>query len=534
MADDWVTVGAPAEAAPADPGDWVSVGAPAAAEAPKSGGSSILDFFKGLGGGAVRGLARFSQDVGQGNSPEMGGTGTSNPEVAPDAAKVTSAVGVNPTGDGGYGDTIGQTLGNPASYFGPGGIVGKLLTGTTSAIGSKFLGDLAKGSPYEGAAALAGGVLGGAAPSTAARVFTPFPAEATRLGLVNTLKKEGVPVTAGEKTGNMGLRYVENYLDPNLNAPQAEAFTAAAGKRAGISSNRLTPDVMNKAHNDIGGVFDTVGGRNTFTPDAQYGHDVSNTITDYINNTLPSMRAPIVEKSGNDLLTALAQGNGTMPGSKYTKLRSDLSTAARAQSDSTTRFALQDLTGALDDAFERSLTRGGSADVGQLGVARRQYRNLLVLDRAMSAAGPGTAEGLVSPAQLANAAKTLQGKTQWVRGKGDFADLTRAGQGILKPLPDSGTAWRNRLHDINKGFSGIIGALVGQHANGLAGAGEGGIAGLLMAEQLGEPILRKAQGAAIMNPLTQKYLGNQFLPHVPGLLSTAPLQPFAAAMSGSQ
>lgn len=526
---DWVPVEA-SPAAPQDGGDWVPLEAAASAQpAPKTQTAGYFDGLRGFGGGLVRGLARFSADVGRGNSLEMGGTGTSTPEAAPDAAKITAAVGVNPTGEG-VGNAIGETLGDPLSYVGPGGLLGKVVTGAGAAVGSELAGNLLKGSPYETAGRLIGGLAGGAAPSKAARAITPFPAEATRLGLVNDLKNEGVPVTAGEKTGNMGLRYVENYLKPDLNTPQAEAFTKAALSRAGINAERATPDVMDAAHRDIGSKFDALEARNTWHPDQQFGHDFVGVMQDYAGNVPAAARAPLVEKLGNEILSGLSQGNGTMTGQQYQALRSRLRTLGRGTADPQLKTAYNGMGSALDSSFERGLAASGSPDVGAFGEVRNQYRNLLVLDRAASANGADTMQGLISPAQLASATKALQGKTNFVRGQGDFADLARAGQGVMKPLPDSGTAWRNRLANAVKAASVGIGAGIGQKAYG--SATDGGVLGLLLAEHFGEPILRQGIKHSLMNPVAQRYLGNQVLPSVPGLLQTAPLQPFTAAMSG--
>jgi hypothetical protein len=554
-ADDWVTV--PAATAPAGVNDWATAGA--TTEAPKSDKSAILDFFEGLRRGGVQSLANTAAANGNAAAIEMG-----QPDTTPDAATVFDELKKNVTGDlgtasgkaGEYGETIGDTLANPLSWFGPGGIVGKTATGAASAIGAKLFGDVAKGSPFESVAPFLGGFVGGGTPSTLARLITPFTAEATRLGLVNTLKKEGVPVTAGEKTGNMGLRYVENYLKPDLNEPQAEAYTKAALSRAGINAERATPEVMDKAFNRLDDQFNIAKGYN-LQNDAELGHGMKRVVGDYnaevvdpakrnplISNTVntlndkflaqsvpPGVHMPSMEYAygGKSNLAAAFPGGG-MTGEEYQTLRSQLARAARNSDDPAAAHAARELTGVLDDAMARSIKAVNPADYTIFDRAQNQYRNMLVLEKAAGGAAPGTAAGLITPAQLASATKTIQGTRNYVRGQGDFADLARAGQGVLKPLPDSGTAWRNRLTKAVQGASVGLGTLIGgQHFGSPV---EGGVLGLLLAENLGEPILRQGLKHAIMNPVSQAYLGNQVLPHVPGLLSTAPLQPFAAGMAG--
>lgn len=57
--------------------------------------------------------------------------------------------------------TVGEFVGNPVSYFGPGSAASKVLTATTGALGSEVLGDLAKDYGYETEGRIVGGILGG-------------------------------------------------------------------------------------------------------------------------------------------------------------------------------------------------------------------------------------------------------------------------------------------------------------------------------------------------------------------------------------
>jgi hypothetical protein len=141
---------------------------------------------------------------------------------------------------------------------------------------------------------------------------------------------------------------------------------------------------------------------------------------------------------------------------------------------------------------------------------RRAYQNALVLQQWAGSAN-------MTPATLAQAAKSVYGKNQYVRGRDDFSDLAEAGRNILKQYPDSGTA--SRL-DIEKAMSNVGGALGhalsagGGYAAGshLLGGSEGGVGGLLLGEALGPFALRPLAQGAVMNPITQRYLANQALP----------------------
>jgi hypothetical protein len=69
-----------------------------------------------------------------------------------------------PEGDAGkFGAAIGEALGNPSSYLGPGGLPLKAGTAVLGAIGGEAGRQAAEGTPYETPAHLVGGLAGGAA-----------------------------------------------------------------------------------------------------------------------------------------------------------------------------------------------------------------------------------------------------------------------------------------------------------------------------------------------------------------------------------
>lgn len=76
---------------------------------------------------------------------------------------------------GRFGDTIGQALGSPLSYVGPGSLALKAGTAALGGAGSEAAGQATEGTPYEIPARLAGGVAGGMA---AGRMLGPSPAKA--------------------------------------------------------------------------------------------------------------------------------------------------------------------------------------------------------------------------------------------------------------------------------------------------------------------------------------------------------------------
>src|SRR5690606_36675754 len=136
--------------------------------------------------------------------------------------------------------------------------------------------------------------------------------------------------------------------------------------------------------------------------------------------------------------------------------------------------------------------------------AREQYRNLLAIEQAATRAGEGAAEGIISPANIRNAAVN-QGRRDYARGQGDFADLARSGSMLLSPLPDSGTAGRLKAQNLAALGPMLGGAIVG----GGAGAyQQGDMTGAIVGAGLGA-MSSRAAGCALMSRLVQNYLSNQ-------------------------
>lgn len=377
------------------------------------------------------------------------------------------------------------------------------------AVTSETAGQMTKGTELEPYARVAGAFAGPAALAGARRAITPFPATAERAGLAQVLANEGVDLTAGQRTGNLPLQWAESTVGDmpfaggrpaEMMTNQKEQFTAAVLRRAGENANRATPEVIDNAFRRIGNQFETIGARNHVAPDQQFVNDLVGVRDEYQNLVGPHARAPVVEGTMNDIATQMQHNNGVLTGEQYNAMTSRLARQARnAQADPQLREALQGIRESLDDAFERTLQRNGNTqDLDALRQARTQYRNMMVVERAATGAGSQTAEGLISPSQLRSAV-VQQGRRAYARGQGDFADLARAGEAVMRPLPQSGTAPRQNLQHLL--------TLGGVMAGGAHGGAEGGLMGA-MAGITGPGLA----GRALMSRLGQLYLGNQALP----------------------
>jgi hypothetical protein len=153
---------------------------------------------------------------------------------------------------------------------------------------------------------------------------------------------------------------------------------------------------------------------------------------------------------------------------------------------------LYDTKAALDAAVQNNLKNPADAQAWQQ--ARHQWYNLLTIEKAAGGPTEGAAFGLISPSKLTQAIDSMK-RGAYVRGKGDFADLARAGNAIMKPLQDSGTA--SRLAPYAK-LAAMAGGFMAGGVPGLVTAGAGAYAPTVA-------------GKLMMTPLGQRYLLNQVL-----------------------
>lgn len=140
----------------------------------KEPSSGVGDFLKSIPRGAVKGFTGAAEFVKEGLTPRLGGMDVQGIQKGTerDVAAVEGITGPlhQPEGTAGkFGATVGEFVGNPLSYIGPGGMASKAVGAVTGALGSEAAGQLTEGTALEGPARLAGAAIGGGAPRTAAR-----------------------------------------------------------------------------------------------------------------------------------------------------------------------------------------------------------------------------------------------------------------------------------------------------------------------------------------------------------------------------
>jgi hypothetical protein len=207
---------------------------------------------------------------------------------------------------------------------------------------------------------------------------------------------------------------------------------------------------------DIGARFDDVILR---TPqvniDPQFDQAIAQAVHEY-GRRLPTDVRPVFDSYVDDIaqMTRAARQPGvtnvSVDGQTYQNIASDLRQAMRA---ARANPALQDAIGglqeALDGAMQRSVPREVATDWAE---ARRHYRNLLQIDKAMAMAPQAdAAAGNIPLGGLSNAVRANDPRG-FARGRGDLNDVARVGQflGSTK-IPDSGTANRSNMIALLKG-----------------------------------------------------------------------------------
>lgn len=403
---------------------------------------------------------------------------------------------------GKYTATVGEFLPGAAAF---GGLSPSNLGrfGVLPGLTSEGAGQLTQGSAAEPYARIAGALIGPALPSLAKRMVTPMPIPPERQAMVDALKGEGVPMTAGQTTGSNMLRYAESELGGGKYAQmmddQATAFTDAAMRKAG-GTGRATPDNMTAIRDRLSQGFDDIAARNAVKADPPLVSDMNKVVAEY-GRVLPTEQRQIVGNIGQDIVDRFKAGKGAMSGADYQMIRSRLTKRAQNArgSDNELAGAMRGLRDALDKAMERSIQPG---DAGKWSELRRQYGNMKTLERAATGAGEEAAMGAISPARLRVAA-TTGNQGGYARGEGDFAELSRAGNALLQKMPQSGTAPRTAVRQMGASLPAMVGAGAGAASGGPAGAIAGLLAGNALPAVAGRALLSKPVRAYLQNQLTR-------------------------------
>lgn len=276
------------------------------------------------------------------------------------------------------------------------------------------------------------------------RAITPNPADPARISAAKRLDAEGVKTTAGQKTGApmTQLREGASSRARQVVDGQNEQFTTAALRRIQARDPetlgpaiRATPEVLKKAGDDIGQMFDEVAENVRIAPQKPIIDKLKRVESNYKLMTAKSNIAPIIKTTRKKIENAIASGE-PISGSAYRQWRSQLSKAL-VGNDRQLADAAGDVIDVLDDAAEASLLRAGRGDVIKIHRdARRMWGDYKAIVDAASKSGDEAAVGIISPARLRMAVAKGSGKGRYATGEGDMGNLARDANAVIQKLPD--------------------------------------------------------------------------------------------------
>lgn len=440
------------------------------------------------------------------------------------ASEVAPIVNYEPqTTAGKYAKSAGEFV--PGAVMGGGGVVRNAIRyGAIPGVAAEAADQFAKGTEYEPYARAVGGVFGSLAgpklSNLPGKIVSPITQRPELAASVKLLENEGVPLTAGQKTGSKSLRWAESAAADmpfsaksaaDIQAEQGQALNRAFTKRMGYEAPLMNDAEWQAAKDRLsgpGGKYEQLAANNTLRMDSKFGNDLGATLNKYESRVTPSNRDPYISKVSDDITSIISSG-AQMPGHQYQALRSDISDAANTAANARDKGALVDMRKALDSAMERSVR---PQDKGEWAKANQQYAAMKALERAGKGAGESAALGYLSPALVRSEIAQKNGSA-YLTGKNDLGNIAQAAEAAMKPMANSGTAPRAFYQKL---FTPGAGAAIGGALGNIPGA----IAGATV------PIMA---GRALMSRPMQAYLGNQAATRL-GLLSTPTKQQKAVGL----
>jgi hypothetical protein len=233
------------------------------------------------------------------------------------------------------------------------------------------------------------------------------------------------------------------------NAAQRTAFNRAVAKTFGEEAESITPAVMQRAKERIGGVMNKIETGHTVKLDKQFTDDLTGVVTRW-GETLTAPEFDVIKRQVSGVLRNVQPGK-QISGTTYGNLvghNSPLSTAASSTNPNIARPA-QEIMEALKDALQRSLPADARSAYTE---ARYQYKNLMTVAPLVNKGQPGD----ISPLLLQGAAnRSFKGNA--FRGAGDLGELGDIGQQFLRAPRDSGTPMGMAINGTL--YGGVTGAL---------------------------------------------------------------------------
>jgi len=336
------------------------------------------------------------------------------------------------------------------------GLIGGGAGATTGAIYGA--GTAEEGKRQEGAksGAILGGSIGAAIPLATAgggalvSALAPTVDEGL-LEVANIAKKYKIPLSLDEITGSKAMKNIQKVSQElpfsgqnEFRDKQLRSFNRALTNTFGENSERITPELMDRAFGRVGKMFDNLGKGKTFTMESSFKDQIDEVLRD-----APSVYNADALNNFDKELAVVAKNvmpDGSISGEKLAFLRSRANQLARKTSNPDTRELMHDLENAIIDV----MTAGDDAEKQILSTAKQQYKNLLVIEPLAQKAKAGN----ISPSLLNNRVGKIYGR-QATRGKaGEIGDLARVANELLPELGGSDTVQKAAIFGLGAGAAG--------------------------------------------------------------------------------
>ena len=413
----------------------------------------------------------------------------------------------------------GQGVGSVLSTLLPAGVIanaakpGTLTQGLAQALATQPATQLASGiaggattgatdSPYLG---LAASLAVPAAASVGRGIISPTTNTLTEAEkrIVETARREGVPLTPSQETGSKTLRTLEETMAklPLSGGPmnktydkQRGALNEAIMARTGTAATDAAPETLTKVAKTLGGQFDDLAARTTLKPDQKFADDVLKVATNY-GRRLETDVAPVFKSYMDDLqpvIDAVATGQSpSIAGETYKAIRSDLARRTRSTNNGELKQALSALGTALDDAVERSAS---PELLKEWKTLRAQYAAYKTVDKAMATGRQADRVTGDIPLGAFSSAVRAGDREGFARARGQYGELSKLADFLAPKIPDSGTATRGVTANLLSG--------------GALAAGAGGL-GASMGTAAAAALAPWAASLAYNTPAARAYLTNQ-------------------------
>jgi hypothetical protein len=361
---------------------------------------------------------------------------------------------------------------------------------------------------------LGAGLTVGGLPSMVSRGVSPVTSQLStgQQQLAQRAIEKKIPLTAGQATGSPTLNRIESTFAQlpftsksqlNVYDAQRKAFNREVLNFAGINADEASPAIIDDAYRVIGKEFNDLAKATTLRPDQRFIDDVVTVAKDDARR-LTADQAPVLKSYIDDFMDMHKAMNVRgqpstvqIEGREYQKLSSKIKRRARSATDPELKASLNKMASSLDDLMERS----SSKDMADLWKdARRRYKNLLTIDKAVSSSGSQADRSSFNiPYSGLKSAVQSMDKSGYARGRGDLNEMSRIGDFLgAQRIPDSGTTSRGATAIGLTGGGGLAGsaALTGDIVTPAI------VAGTALT-------LPKAGQLMYNSPIMQAYLRNQ-------------------------